>query len=322
MLPLTGMLAIYYRIHPERKILFGNKEGYKQGDSIYFTISGRNKETILTEQAAVTYFLKEQPVEIMTLPIPNLQGEWFTSYGENIWMVIQMQQVDNREYSAKPAGIRLAEFHQIGTAFGYEPKSISSYGKWKALWIDKLTAFETGIEREAKEKQSEYNRALMNFLPYIIGISENAIQFLQESERERRILETDQGTITFNRYESLDFPVIWTDQLVYDHPARDIAEYIRSVILNNDKVEKTIAFLNDYQQVAPISVFGWRLVYARLLFPIHLFDFIERGFTTPDIKGLEKIIEQQSVFESFLSEFFEITGVDAETWGIPMVHWL
>ncbi len=316
------MLAIYYRIHSEGKISFGNREGYKQGDTIYFTIPGRNKETILTEQAALTYFLKGNPVEIMTLPIPNSQGEWFTSYGENSWMVMQMQQLESREYSSKPAGIRLAEFHQIGSTFGYEPKSISSYGKWKELWIEKLTAFEAGIGREAQEKPSDYYRMLMNFLPYIIGLSENAIQFLQESERERRILETDQGTITFNRYESLNYPVIWTDQLMYDHPARDIAEYIRSTILNNDKAEKVISFLNDYQQVVPISVFGWRLVYARLLFPIHLFDFIERGFTSPDIKGLEKIIEQQALLEKFLGEFFQLTGVDAETWGIPVVHWL
>lgn len=316
------MLAIYYRIHSEGKISFGNREGYKQGDTIYFTIPGRNKETILTEQAALTYFLKEKPVEMMTLPIPNSQGEWFTSYGENSWMVMQMQQLESREYPSKPGGIRLAEVHQIGAAFGYEPKSISSYGKWKELWIEKLTAFEAGIGREAQEKPSDYYRMLMNFLPYIIGISENAIQFLQESERERRILETDQGTITFNRYESLNYPVIWTDQLMYDHPARDIAEYIRSTILNNDKAEKIISFLNDYQQVVPISVFGWRLVYARLLFPIHLFDFIERGFTSPDIKGLEKIIEQQALLEKFLGEFFQLTGVDAETWGIPVVHWL
>ncbi|MFC4023715.1 hypothetical protein ACFOUV_07915 [Oceanobacillus longus] len=321
-MPLKEMLNIHYRIQTDDKLFLGEKEGYRQDDNIYVTISGKNRETILMEQAALSYYLRENEVEMLAIPIPNMNGEWYTSYAEDSYMVLHVKNA-NQQYS-KPIGIKLAEFHQVGSKFSYEPKSISSYGKWKDLWIEKLTAFEKGIEAQAQETPNEYYRILMDYLPYLIGVSENAIQYLQESEREQRILSTDQGTTTFIRFDSfMEQSIIWADQLAYDHPSRDIAEYIRSTFLKNDRSEKIINFLNDYQTISPLSIFGWRLVYARLLFPIHLFDFIEKGFvTTPNANELRRIMKVQIDYEKRLSNFYETVGVDTESWEIPVVQWL
>ncbi|WP_067725718.1 protein kinase family protein [Oceanobacillus damuensis] len=318
---LEEMLNIHYRIHVEEKLFFGTKEGYRQGDTFYFTISGRNRETILMEQAALSYYLSENSVEGIAMPIRNANGEWWTAFADDSWMVLHLPTM-NRQHN-EPIGIHLAKLHQTGSKFSYEPKSISSYGKWKDLWIEKLTAFEDVIEKEARKKPSDYYRTLMDFLPYLIGTSENAIQYLQESERERRILASDQGTTTFIRFgQSPEQSIIWTDQLVYDHPARDIAEYIRYSFLKNDSPEKIIGFLNDYQTISPLSVFGWRLVYARLLFPVHLYDFIAEGFTNPNEKELKRLISLQADYEKQLGSFYRTVGVDAESWEIPVLHWL
>ncbi|WP_010647335.1 hypothetical protein [Oceanobacillus massiliensis] len=320
-MPLREMLNIHYRIHTEDKLFLGDKEGYRQGDSIYFTISGENRETILLEQAALSYYLKENDLEMLAVPIPNAAGEWFTNFADNSWMVMQVQHLSKQ--NGKTKGIQLAELHQTGASFNYEPKSISSYGQWKELWIEKITAFEGRIESNAWETPSEYYRLLMDFLPYLIGISENAIQYLQESEREQRILQSDQGTTTFIRYDgNANQTIIWADQLMYDHPSRDIAEYIRSVFLKNDRHEKIIRFLNDYQTISPLSVFGWRLLYARLLFPIHIFDFIERGFDSPNETELQQMIEIQTDYQKQLRDFYKFSGVDTARWGIPVVNWL
>lgn len=315
------MLHTYYRIRTEEKVTLDDKEGYKQGNNIYFIISSKNRETILMEQAALSYYLRESEVPMLTIPIPNLNGDWFTSFQDDSFLVLQAPLLEREDL--KPAGMRLAEFHQVGSAFEYEPKSISSYGLWKELWIEKLTAFEEGIESQARENPSDYNRLLMDFLPYLVGISENAIQYLQESEQEQRILNTDQGTMAFVRFDTdMEHSMIWTDQLVYDHPARDIAEYIRSAFLKNDSKEKIISFLNDYQTISPLSVFGWRVVYARLLFPIHLFDFIEEGFLTPNESELKKMMQRQTAYEKQLRDFYDMVGVETEKWGIPMLQWL
>src|SRR5699024_2456921 len=89
------------------------------------------------------------------------------------------------------------------------------------------------IVQEAKSKtNSNYYRLLMDILPYIIGISENAIQYMQETTEDGRYHEGDQGTIAFQRYHhNLLEPIIWPHDLVYDHPTRDIAEFIRATLL-------------------------------------------------------------------------------------------
>src|SRR5699024_5628412 len=98
------------------------------------------------------------------------------------------------------------------------------YGKWKQLWIDKLTSIEHSVFDEAQKYLNSYYDAVIDSLPYIIGISENAIQYLNETYYESNFDESDQGTITFLRYtDHLLQPIIWVNDLSYDHPTRDIA---------------------------------------------------------------------------------------------------
>src|SRR5699024_7041486 len=103
-------------------------------------------------------------------------------------------------HDALPICQQLAAFHAIGSTYPFEPKKISSYGKWKELWINKLTVYETKAAQEAKKHPSAYYENVMNMLPYMIGMSENAIQYVQESEQDNRFHEHDQGTICFHRY--------------------------------------------------------------------------------------------------------------------------
>lgn len=319
-MPLTEMLSSLYSIQPEGKRSIDSREGYTKGEYIYFTISGRNRETILMEQATLAYHLKGNGFANVAYPIANSNGDWFTSYGDDNWMVLELDMSSIRQ--SNDSGIQLGNIHQIGSSFQFEPKTISSYGKWKELWIEKLTFFEEEIQKQAKEQQSDYYRELMDILPYIVGISENAIQYLQESEKEQRVLETDQGTSCFVRWNPEGNQVLWTDGFVFDHPTRDIAEYIRWCFVNNRDKEDILQFLNDYQSYQPLSVFGWRVIYARLLFPIHLYDLLEEGFTSRDTSMLIQMQTIQESYEKQLRDFYQIVGVNISDWQIPVVNWL
>ncbi|MEC5424926.1 hypothetical protein QGM71_15675 [Virgibacillus sp. C22-A2] len=322
---LKTMLATYYAIHDGKELVVNGRDGYKYDGYLYFIILMENKEIIYMEQAALAYYLVEKGYPQMAIPIRNINNEWFTIYEGNNYMVIQVQQV--KQVNEDTNGKLLADFHQIGTLYNFEPQAISSYGQWKQLWIDKLTAFENKIVEEARENPSDYYRLVMDTLPYLIGISENAIQYIQESERDTRYDGTDQGTIAFKRYTTnLEKPVIWTHDLVYDHPARDIAEYIRFMMLTRENHDAVVSFMNSYQSVRPLSVFSWRLLYARLVFPIHLFDQIDNGFANPDLEvsyiRLQELLEKQTHYEGKLRNFFEHAGVDRESHRIPVLHWL
>lgn len=323
---MRDFLAIYYGIQAYEKTVWHGMEGFKDANYVYFTISAEQKEVIHMEQAALAYYLQEKGYSHMSIPVPNSRGEWYTKYHDSYHMVLRVNNTGPHKQSVH--GEQLAAFHTAGSLYQYEPQTISSYGQWKALWIEKLTAFEETIEMEANNHPNDYYGMLMDFLPYVIGISENAIQYMQESESEQRYHEADQGTIVFRRYHNqLQDRLLWMNDLAYDHPTRDLAECIRLKLLQKDDPMNDIrTFLHDYQRVRPLSIFGWRLMYARLLYPIHVFDIIERGFSADHYESvhseLSTIIDQQSVYEKRLGLFFENAGIDCEELQIPVLHWL
>ncbi|WP_085991474.1 hypothetical protein [Oceanobacillus senegalensis] len=324
-LPLSGFLSTYYGIQVEEKLWFDSKEAYRDGNYFYFITSIDNREIIFMEQASLSYYLMDYEVKHVTLPIPNLQGEWITPFHDKNYLVMRVSELNHDRYTSD--GIALANFHHIGSNYQYQPKEISSYGAWKTLWINKLTIFETKIKDEAKNNPCDYYKLLMDLLPYLVGISENAIQYIRETETENRFHEVDQGSITFNRYKNqLIQPILWSEDLVYDHPTRDIAEYIRSFMLVEDDGNDISTFLQDYQYIRPLSIFSLRLIYARLLFPIHWFDLINRGFMEENLDqlylDLRELADKQVTYERALKEFFEINGVRTEDLDIPVINWL
>ncbi|MBM7600686.1 spore coat protein YutH [Virgibacillus halotolerans] len=324
-MPFRELLHTYYELPVEEKIVLDGKEGYKHDEYFYFIINVNNKEVIHMEQAALAYYLLENHFNHTAFPIQNRYGEWFTTDQGKNHMVLQVQQ-PLQDQRLSP-GESLASFHLVGANYDYEPKAISSYGQWKALWIEKLTVFETNLEQEAKKHPTHYYQLIMDILPYVIGISENAIQYLQESEQDNRFHEADQGTISFRRYTNqLEKPILWVDEFVYDHPARDLAEYIRMTLLKDGGEDELVEFLKDYNSIRPLSVFSWRLLYARLIFPIHFFDIMQSGFLTDDFASLytqmTDLLDKQADYERKLADFFQMGGVKHEKLNIPVIKWL
>lgn len=326
---MKNLLAAEYGIDVRNQVHLLGKEGFQDAECLYFIIPSNNREVIHMEQAALAYYLAENNYHHVAYPIPTANGRWFVhDENEHTYMVVkvdQLQEINPRESHGK----KVALFHQIGTAYRYEPQEISSYGQWKALWINKITQFEQRLLKEAKANSNQYYRLVMDMLPYLIGISENAIQYIQESEADPRFHEIDQGTIVFQRYrKNLLESVIWGNQLAYDHPSRDIAEFIRHAFLtsNFDGWDIVKPFMSDYQEIRPLSVFSWRLIYARLLYPIHLFDCLQRGFVYQDYdrsyEELKELLNKQVYYENYLGQFFHRLQVDYKNLDIPVVHWL
>lgn len=324
---LRDLLATYYAIHSSEEIIIEGKTGFRNEEYLYFTIIARNNKAIHMEQTTLAYYLAENGYHQTAFPIPNMNGDWITNYNGNNYLVVKVGTLQEEVRYAH--GKLLAQFHQVNSAYHYEPQYISSYGQWKKLWIDKCTEFEKKIVTESKENRNDYYRLLMDVLPYIIGISENAIQYMQESEREYRYDQSDQGTISFQRYQDhLLKPVIWQADLVYDHLTRDVAEFIRGKFLVADEqaLEDVWLFLEDYQSVHSLSVFSWRLLYARLIFPIHIYDCIERAFFTKDFEKhfheLTDLLERQPNYERYLRNFFQGAGLNHKDFHIPVLQWL
>ncbi|MRH44745.1 hypothetical protein GH741_19025 [Aquibacillus halophilus] len=300
--------------------------GYINGDTGYFIIPEPNNEEVHYEQKVISDFLINSGVDNIATPLFSQQGQLTTRIDSKDYLVY-MGRISRSSRTSSSAHT-LASFHKLGTNYPYEPNYVSSYGQWKTLWASKVESFEQMYASlYQKRPVSSYHRLFIDTFPYLIGLSENAIQFLQESEADKRFHESDRPTITFQRYQhQLQKDIIWSHELVHDHPVRDLAEHIRPFLLEEDQAFfKIKTALKEYEQVQPLSVFSWRLLYARLLFPIHLFDFLESGLVRNEPENLyneyKLKLEKQSNYERNLKRFFNEVGVDTRTLSIPVLDW-
>lgn len=323
------LLETKYGIQIHHEIIYGDRIGYEDNQYAYFTILMANSEVIYMEQVALVYYLKEQGFTQIAVPIKNRDGNFITYFEEKEYMVVAVN--PSLINPMTEHGEILANFHNSSMAYHYEPKSISSYGLWKTLWIDKLMLYETHLSEAIKQKPNPFNDALRDILPYLIGISENAIQYIDESATDQRYTVIDKPIIGFRRYrDQLMAPIIWPQTFVYDHPARDLAEFIRGRFLNPnpDALAEVQKFIADYLKIRPLTIFSWRLIYARLIYPAHIFDAIAELQQTAsnDIETATRevadIYKQQARYEYRLSRFFELMKLDASRNDIPELDWL
>lgn len=323
---MRDLLQSDYAINvKERTNLYG-KTAYLDEHCIYFLIPTERRETTM-EQAALSYYLYENNYIHTACPIQTVGGSWFTNDRETQYYLVKVEDIQGQ--TTLPAGSQLAAFHQIGAAYKFEPPNISSYGQWKQLWTQKLTTYESYLYRAAKERSHHFYQLAIDSLPYIIGISENAIAYIGASNHDTRYTEADQGTITFNRYHGqLIAPILWSNDLTYDHPGRDVAEYIRhAYLLNpNGDAQDIVTFIDDYQQVNPLSLFSWQQIYARLIYPVHFFDVLERGFLErndeENVAKLKDLITQQPKYEQKLNTFYDLSRINYSQYDIPVLNWL
>lgn len=321
------ILSQYTDLVTEQQIKVDGVTGFQQGEHIYIIIPSSANPYYHYEQRAVAEFLLEQGIENLAVPVSNANGELLTVWEDKEYVVLRINNSANRLTFSHPE--QLARFHQAGAGYPYQPNTFSSYGHWKKLWADKLAYFEKIYHQLYEERPvSRYQRLIIDTFPYLSGLTENALQYLQETETETRYHNNDQPTFTFQRYrQQSEKAIIWPNDIVYDHPARDIAEYLRGGLLQaaNGFPRQVNTFLNNYNNHYPLSIFGWRLVFARLLLPVHLFDQIEQGLLEENqevlYKDYKKLLESQTNYEIRLKSLFSDLGIDSVSLNIPNLDW-
>ena len=118
---------------------------------------------------------------------------------------------------------------------------------------------------------------------------------------------------------------------VFDHCSRDLAEWTREKYFHNVQTYQPDLqrFYSEYQSIEPLSSFSWRLLYARILFPLHYVECIEDYYSTTReqdqrllTERLEKYLSDSSEYESFLQQFFQLLEVPVRQYRIPTLDWL
>ncbi|HEY4552114.1 MAG TPA: spore coat protein YutH [Bacillaceae bacterium] len=248
---------------------------------------------------------------------------------------ILLKNIFIRPASAKRnMGRDLAKFHERGKLIPIQVSNMNRLGQWQSLWEKRMEQMEKVWAGMVREKpQGMFEKMFIENFSYFLGLWENAMQYVKDTELDQEPAYSDGGTIAHERFSDRTWnppyriknPIDW----VFDHRSRDMAEWIRNCYHRSPaSVNSEIAaFAQGYQSVSPISAYTWRMIYARLLFPLHFIECAEDYFSAQSQwaqKQLEekmgKFIRDTREYEAFLRNFFHMAGISRNYF--PSVEWV
>ncbi|MDF2535486.1 MAG: yutH, partial [Bacillales bacterium] len=295
-------------------------------------------ETCSEEEAQERYTMAnhqhEQGEKGVWIPIQNRHGS-FLSMIEGKKICLLGLGSTGEQNIHEFYGKKLAQFHGRGLRLQTNLEKANMLGQWKDFWerrIDQLEQF--WMEKCMFNPRNEFETIFVKVFPYYMGMTENAIQFLVDTEMDDQPQQIDRGTICFERYGGAGEagnagknPFYW----VWDHPSRDLAEWVRNKYFMNPNTYhyEIRQFLNEYVQEMRPSLFSLRLLYARLLLPLHFFDTIEM-FYLAGSEGEKKRLEDKLAldvknapqYEHFLRNFWNAIEMPAVRQRIRLPEWL
>ena len=191
--------------------------------------------------------------------------------------------------------------------------SVLKRTSWALLWSEKIDYFEYQIRQLGKDK-----KIVLNSFSYFIGLSENAISYAFKVENN--IPNNNNYTLGHKRIYYPNYHLNYNNplQFVFDLEVRDIAEYLKSLALN----DYTLALidLESYLKIKPLDLYSLSMLYARLIFPTYYFDLYENIMNfKEDEECLIKLIDKIKDMEIFLQKSYLLISKYAP---IEPINWL
>jgi len=185
---------------------------------------------------------------------------------------------------------------------------------WTDLWSRKIDYYEYQIEHI----QTKYPM-LATSLYYYIGLAENAISYVMDTNLHEKKEEQDILTLSHIRLYASTTAMDYYDPstIILDHKARDIAGYLKSAFFDDSYQERQIQQLLKMSQ---LSRYGFRLLMGRMLYPSYYFDLYDQIIIgRKEEKEIKEVIKKAEDYRRYLKMIYHYIS---ETVEIPKVDWL
>ena len=283
---LTQILKQHYGVKVSEPIKLSRYDAFKSSKGLYIVVKGGNlTEEVIGELHLMAEHLHFQGDRFVSMFVPSKEGRLLSEW-ENEKLCVLVNRVLERPVQKK-MGRKLAKFHYRGRSISSQIRNNSRVGQWKQLWEQRLEQIENvWNERIFQSPENDFERMFLESFPYFMGLTENAIQYLVDTELDDNPNINDNGTVCHERFSKQTWGDIYTVKnpfdWVFDHSSRDLAEWTREHYFQNKQIYQPDLnlFYADYQTISPLSSFSWRLLYSRLLFPLHYFECIEHYYIT------------------------------------------
>ncbi|WP_209125756.1 spore coat putative kinase YutH [Alkalihalobacillus sp. BA299] len=334
----------HYQLYCEERFMLGDFEGFLAGgEHFVFVPTEFTAGQSIQDMMLMAEHLKTNGERVIAEVFPTVQKQSIALVDGVDGYLLKLPNRLNgwRSDEDESLGRTLAFFHYKGGNIQTVRHSTTNYfGQWKAIWEKRLTQLEQWYEKMlAQLPQTEIDNAFLMSFPYYMGLTENAIQYVADSDIDEPYRANEQPVICHHCFtenswlSSPDIPhsiIKLPTDFIIDHPSRDIAEWIRAEFYKEDYTEeKVVAFIYDYESVKPLTSYTWRMIYARLLFPLKYFEIIESYYGT-QLKSdrlyygerFLDLLDQEQRNQNFLSRFHQLVGSSEMITGNPRLDWL
>ncbi|MGA9287852.1 MAG: hypothetical protein WBV93_05825 [Anaerobacillus sp.] len=233
-----------------------------------------------------------QQNEPTMLPVLSKRGKYIETINNEAHVLYQKPY--NRGGGSHSDGSRLALFHRKAGNFLTAYNELPEIQPWQLRWqyrMDQLASFREELKNQGQPLR-EFDEWFIETFPYYSGVSENAIQYIVDCGIDTGLNPFQTRTLAFNRYTSMyqrTSEGIFPNDLILDHPARDLAEWIRNELFESGtNFENIRNFLWDYHERRTLNQMDWNLLYARLLFPLPYVETVEHYYSDGNLKEKER----------------------------------
>lgn len=300
---MKNFINYYYNFNIHN-IYFSNEKYFFDNDKIRYVL----KLCYNLDISSYYYELERQleKYKYFFAIILNRENNYITWIEGKPYILLKVGNINNEKISV--FDIKNNYFIEISSKL-----SMINRFPWIKLWENKIDYFEEWLF----VKQEGYKKIYPLF-HYFVGIAENALLYLKESEREEVKEQSDQLVVSHDRlginYELYDY--YDPSNIIIDHASRDISEYIKSMFLY--KIWD-LDLINQYLKKQYFSRYGIRILLARILFPSFFFDYLERMITNNSDIDLLYLESRVAEFQSFIKD---ICLFFYENYNIPMIPWI
>lgn len=238
--------------------------------------------------------------------IKNINNSYVTLIDRKSYVLLKLTNIKNDRISIFDIKT------DIYIDLNYELKNIN-YFNWIDMWEKKVDYFESIL-------QSKYDtyKIIFSLFHYFIGMAENAILYLKETEKTENRTEYDRLVISHIRLGTENELYDYYDptNIIIDHPSRDISEYLKSMFINKNW---DIDVLKDYLKRHKFSNYGIRVMISRIIFPSFFFDYLEimlQKNNNLDLLYLETRVVEFQMFVTQIMQFL------VEEYNIPKINWI
>ncbi|PYZ92920.1 spore coat protein YutH [Salipaludibacillus keqinensis] len=330
---LERHLYEHFRIHLEKTMHLGNDLIIDGNGKKYLLRQGSllNDKRILEQKRMAEYLTYQQERDVV-IPILSSTGKAISVVDGQEVIICELPSDQLREPSfqeEKSIARRLAQFHIRGEYFE-QHLSQGTWYSWRQRWIKRLDQLENWYVKIQHERyKRKMDELFLLSFPYFLGLTENAIQMMTDLLINDPFAIRDERGNTICHYRFHEGCWLTLDEhqvakykvpadFYYDHFTRDLAEYVRHIgagdLSFRRKIKRTENFLSRYQTVRPLEMKDIHLLMARLVFPVHYLDQIEKYYRTVDEEvkaGIEDelttLYSQTEEYETFIhsiSTFF------------------